>query len=43
MARMLRTSLADLPGIDVPVVGAPMAGVSGGRLAAAGPPAAASA
>jgi nitronate monooxygenase len=35
MARMLRTSLTDLLGIDVPVVGAPMAGVSGGRLAAA--------
>jgi len=35
MARMLRTSLTDLLGIDVPVIGAPMAGVSGGRLAAA--------
>jgi nitronate monooxygenase len=35
MTRMLRTSLTDLLGIDVPVVGAPMAGVSGGRLAAA--------
>jgi nitronate monooxygenase len=35
MARMLRTSLTDLLGIDVPVIGAPMAGVSGGWLAAA--------
>lgn len=32
---MLRTSLTDLLAIDVPVVGAPMAGVSGGTLAAA--------
>src|SRR5215469_3238435 len=35
MARMLRTSFTDLLAIDVPVIGAPMAGVSGGRLAAA--------
>ncbi len=32
---MLRTALTDLLAIDVPVIGAPMAGVSGGRLAAA--------
>ena len=32
---MLRTSFTDLLSIDVPVVGAPMAGVSGGLLAAA--------
>lgn len=32
---MLRTALTDLLGVDVPVVGAPMAGVAGGRLAAA--------
>lgn len=32
---MLRTAVTDLLGIDVPVVGAPMAGVAGGRLAAA--------
>lgn len=32
---MLRTALTGLLGIDVPVIGAPMAGVSGGRLAAA--------
>jgi NAD(P)H-dependent flavin oxidoreductase YrpB (nitropropane dioxygenase family) len=38
MARMLRTSFTDLLAIDVPVVGAPMADVSGGRLAAADGP-----
>ncbi|HEY2443695.1 MAG TPA: nitronate monooxygenase [Streptosporangiaceae bacterium] len=32
---MLRTALTDLLELDVPVIGAPMAGVSGGRLAAA--------
>jgi nitronate monooxygenase len=32
---MLRTSLTDMLGVEVPVVGAPMAGVAGGRLAAA--------
>lgn len=32
---MLRTPLTDLLGLDVPVIGAPMAAVSGGRLAAA--------
>ena len=32
---MLRTALTDLLAIDVPVIGAPMAGVSGGGLAAA--------
>jgi nitronate monooxygenase len=35
MQSMLRTAFTDLLGIDVPVVGAPMAGVAGGRLAAA--------
>lgn|SRR5579875_62704 len=32
---MLRTSFTEMFGVDVPVAGAPMAGVSGGRLAAA--------
>jgi nitronate monooxygenase len=32
---MLRTSLTEMLSIEVPVVGAPMAGLSGGRLAAA--------
>jgi nitronate monooxygenase len=32
---MLRTPATDLLGIDIPVLGAPMAGVAGGRLAAA--------
>lgn len=32
---MLHTAVTELMGIDVPVVGAPMAGVAGGRLAAA--------
>jgi len=35
MSRMLRTALTELLNIEVPVVGAPMAGVSGGALAAA--------
>lgn len=35
MACMLRTAVTELLDIDVPVVGAPMAGVAGGRLAAA--------
>jgi nitronate monooxygenase len=35
MARMLSTPFTEMFGVDVPVVGAPMAGVSGGRLAAA--------
>jgi nitronate monooxygenase len=32
---MLHTSFTEIFGVDIPVVGAPMAGVSGGRLAAA--------
>ncbi len=32
---MLRTALTEMLALDVPVVGAPMAGVAGGRLAAA--------
>src|SRR5579875_3120585 len=32
---MLRTPLTDMLGVEVPVIGAPMAGVAGGRLAAA--------
>lgn len=32
---MLRTAFTEMFGVNVPVVGAPMAGVSGGRLAAA--------
>jgi len=35
MGVMLRTPLTDLLSLDVPVVGAPMAGVAGGALAAA--------
>jgi nitronate monooxygenase len=35
MARMLRTPVTDMLEIAVPIIGAPMAGVSGGRLAAA--------
>jgi nitronate monooxygenase len=35
MWRMLSTSFTEMFGLDVPVAGAPMAGVSGGRLAAA--------
>ena len=35
MPVMLRTALTDLLELDVPVIGAPMAGVAGGRLAAA--------
>jgi nitronate monooxygenase len=35
MAAMLHTAFTEMFGVDVPVVGAPMAGVSGGRLAAA--------
>ncbi|HLX46719.1 MAG TPA: nitronate monooxygenase [Streptosporangiaceae bacterium] len=32
---MLRTAFTDLLGVDLPIAGAPMAGVAGGRLAAA--------
>jgi nitronate monooxygenase len=35
MGAMLRTPLTDLLSLDIPVVGAPMAGVAGGALAAA--------